>query len=88
MCAIIQHIPIMMHFKRLLSLVLLSIIATASLAQETRYLDDFAAPGGGGYPNDSINDHQAFVDAAAFFQANNIDSALGWHDRMPMIRVS
>ncbi|MBK9176131.1 MAG: right-handed parallel beta-helix repeat-containing protein [Flavobacteriales bacterium] len=50
--------------------------ATASLAQETRYLDDFATPGGGGYPNDTINDHEAFVDAAAFFQARNGDGTL------------
>jgi hypothetical protein len=34
----------------------------------TKHLYEFATPGGGGYPNDSINDHQAFLDAAAFFQ--------------------
>jgi|GEM_PF-1367464 len=37
----------------------------------TKHLYDFATPGGGGYPNDQINDHQALVDAAAFFQARN-----------------
>ena len=37
----------------------------------TKHLYDFATPGGGGYPNDDINDHQAFLDAAAFFQARN-----------------
>lgn len=37
----------------------------------TKHLYEFATPGGGGYPNDPINDHQAFVDAAAFFQARH-----------------
>ncbi|MBL7981054.1 MAG: hypothetical protein JNL52_04510, partial [Flavobacteriales bacterium] len=37
----------------------------------TKHLYDFATPGGGGYPDDEINDHQAFVDAAAYFQARN-----------------
>ncbi len=37
----------------------------------TKHLYDFATPGGGGYPDDDVNDHQAFVDAAAYFQARN-----------------
>lgn len=57
----------------------LCLLATAPVAGQlyvTKHLSDFATPGGGGYPNDSINDHQAFVDAAAFFQANNGNGTL------------
>jgi len=57
--------------------VLFVVLGTAlpTLAQPlpmvTKHLYEFATPGGGGFPNDQINDHQAFVNAAAFFQARN-----------------
>jgi len=52
---------------------LLLAFSTPALGQTMviKHISDFATPGGGGYPNDSINDHQAFRDAAAFFQARN-----------------
>lgn len=58
--------------KFLITLAALLGFCFPALAQPvTKHLYDFATPGGGGYPNDSINDHQAFVDAAAFFQTNH-----------------
>ncbi|MBK6541615.1 MAG: right-handed parallel beta-helix repeat-containing protein [Flavobacteriales bacterium] len=36
-----------------------------------KYLWEFDTLGVGGHPNDAFNDHQAFVDAAAFFQARH-----------------
>ena len=53
-----------------LALCLLLAAELPSLAQTmvTMPLDSFATVDGGGHPNDLINDNQAFVDAAAFFQ--------------------
>lgn len=42
-------------------------ISSPAQQMVTKHLYHFATPGGGGHPNDSINDHEAFVDAAAFF---------------------
>lgn len=67
--------PFAMNTVRSAAFTGLCLLATVPVAGQpppvTKHLSDFATPGGGGFPNDSINDHQAFVDAAAFFQARH-----------------
>ena len=57
--------------KQLLVFLLYASIPSAFYAQTmvTKHLYEFATPGGAGFPNDDINDHEAFKAAQAFFQA-------------------
>ena len=66
----------MANAKILLSLAVLLGAGPLYAQPVTMQLSDFATPDGGGHPDDQINDHQAFLKAADFFQARHGDGTL------------